>query len=122
MQARLSEIRHLIPAGFDEEQNRDLEKFKEIGRELQRSESAVYERARGVIVEIFCHFHRSRNAALANGRKHPEFEEYAMHWLYSDRENHSRPEHTLLMSYVQRRFTKGVEDCSRRELLALSKA
>lgn len=102
MQARLSEIRHLIPDDLDYRDHRDLEMFKEIGRELQRTASDLAERSRGVLVEIYCHFHRSRNAALSSRRKHPEFEEYAVHWLYSDPESHSRPEHIVLMGNVER--------------------
>lgn len=98
MQTWLCDIRELIPANFNPEQHRDLEQFKERGRALQRSGKDTAERTKGVLVEIFCHFHRSRNAAHSSGRKHPEFEEYAVHWLYSDLLSHSTPEHIALMS------------------------
>lgn len=85
MQFNESEILHLIPDGFDPEIHEHLERFKQLGRELQLTASSSEDKARGVLVESYCHYHRSRNAAVSNKRKHPEFEEYGLHWLFSDR-------------------------------------
>lgn len=96
-----AEILHLVPDDFNPERTHDLERFKEFGRELQAGGKLVDDKARGVLIEIYCHFHRSRVAATANGRKHPEFEEYALHWLFSDVGRHGRPEYRLLMRSLQ---------------------
>ncbi len=42
-------------------------------------------RLKEILIEILCHFQRSRNASLAGRRKHPNFSVYATHWLFADR-------------------------------------
>lgn len=102
MRLSVGEIRNLVPPGFDDELDRDIENFKEVGRTLQRTAESIEDRSKGVLVEIYCHFLRSRRISLANKRKHPEFDEYAVHWLHFDPERHSLPEFALLVSQVPR--------------------
>lgn len=101
MKISIQEISHLIPVQFDPKIFHTLENLKHEGWILQTESNSIKEQAWGVQLQIFCRFHRSRNATISNKRSHPEFEEYALHYLFSDCEKHNSAAHHLLMDGVQ---------------------
>ena len=85
MHLNVAEIEHLIPPTFNPASDFALEEFKQFGRALTATGATLEDRAKGILIEVFCHYQRSRNASLAGRRKHPNFREYATHWLFADR-------------------------------------
>ena len=75
---RLSDLRRKY-FGPDDEVREEL---KLSGRKLQQAAN-FEDQLIGYLLESYGHFYASTEAAMNQGRKHPDFEEYFAHWFYS---------------------------------------
>ena len=101
MEISLKKISHLIPNKPNSTNFHAWENLKHQGWLLQDESNSTTVQAQGVLLQIYCYHQRSLNMELKGKREQPGFEEYALHFLFSNREKHNSAAHHLLMDELR---------------------